>query len=270
MRIHISHATAYTYSQPVRSVTQVFRMMPRDHDGQEVLNWRLETSVDGRLRMGEDEFGNITHHFTTDGPIRELTIQVEGLVETTDMAGVVQGTAGHVPDGVFLRDTDLTRPDLAIQRFANEIGAGGGTDLEKMHHLLNRINTDMVFDTAPTAVTTTAIEAFALGRGVCQDLTHIFLAASRHLNIPARYVSGYFHRSDGITAQEAGHAWAEAKVAGLGWVAFDPANGISGTPSHVRVAVGLDYADVAPIRGARQGGGMEKMDVTMQVVGMQQ
>ncbi len=270
MRIHISHATAYTYSQPVRSVTQMFRMTPRDHDGQEVLSWRLETSVDGRLRLGEDEFGNVTHHFTTEGPIRELTVQVEGLIETSDTAGLIKGTHDLLPDGVFLRDSDLTRPNAAIQAFAVQATSSAKTDLEKLHKLMNRINADMIFDTGGTAVTTTAIEAFALGRGVCQDLTHVFLAASRHLNIPARYVSGYFHRADGVTAQEAGHAWAEAKVPDLGWIAFDPANGICGTPSHVRVATGLDYADVAPIRGARQGGGSETMAVTMQVVGAQQ
>jgi Bacterial transglutaminase-like N-terminal region/Transglutaminase-like superfamily len=204
MRIHISHATAYTYSQPVRSVTQMFRMTPRDHDGQEVLNWRLETSVDGRIRLGEDEFGNITYHFTTEGPIRELTVQVEGLIETTDTGGLIRGTHDQLPDGVFLRDSDLTRPNTAIQDFAIQAARGAKTDLEKLHQLMNRINADMIFDTGGTAVTTTAIEAFALGRGVCQDLTHVFLAASRHLNIPARYVSGYFHRADGVTAQEAG------------------------------------------------------------------
>ena len=104
---------------------------------------------------------------------------------------------------------------------------------------------------------TTAAEAFALKRGVCQDLTHVFIAAARHLGVPARYVGGYFHRADGVTQQDAGHAWAEAHVPALGWVAFDPANGICATDAHVRVAVGLDYLGAAPVRGARRGGGNE-------------
>ena len=68
----------------------------------------------------------------------------------------------------------------------------------------------MTFDTDPTHTATTAAEAFALKRGVCQDLTHVFIATARHLGIPARYVGGYFHRADGVTQQDAGHAWAEA------------------------------------------------------------
>jgi transglutaminase-like putative cysteine protease len=78
-------------------------------------------------------------------------------------------------------------------------------------------------------------------------------------------VSGYFHRADGVTDQDAGHAWVEAKVPGLGWVGFDPANGISTGEAHVRVAAGLDYLGAAPVRGSRYGGGSEKLDVTLTV-----
>ena len=118
--------------------------------------------------------------------------------------------------------------------------------------------------TRPTPATTAA-EAFALRRGVCQDLTHIFIAAARSLAFPARYVGGYFHRADGVTHQEAGHAWAEAFVPDLGWVAFDPTNGICATDAHVRVAVGLDYLGAAPVRGTRYGGSGETLAVTVHV-----
>ena len=112
---------------------------------------------------------------------------------------------------------------------------------------------------------TTAAEAFALRRGVCQDLTHIFIAAARCLGMPARYIGGYFHRVDGVTQQEAGHAWAEAFVPELGWIAFDPANGICTTDAHVRVAAGLDYLGAAPVRGTRYGGGGEQLAVAVHV-----
>ena len=94
---------------------------------------------------------------------------------------------------------------------------------------MTALNREMTFDTDPTVATTTAAEAFALRRGVCQDLTHIFIAAARRLGIPARYVGGHFYRVDGVTEQDAGHAWAEAFVEDLGWVGFDPTNGICTT-----------------------------------------
>ena len=108
-------------------------------------------------------------------------------------------------------------------------------------------------------------EAFALKRGVCQDLSHVFIAASRSLGIPARYVGGYFCRNDGEGEQDAGHAWAEAFVPDLGWVAFDTANGLCPTDAHARVAVGLDYLGAAPVRGMRYGGGTETLAVDIHI-----
>src|SRR5204863_9470735 len=150
--------------------------------------------------------------------------------------------------------------------FAAACYADNGSDpLGLLHRILERLSEKIVYDTDPTHVATTAAEAFALGRGVCQDLAHISIAAARRLGIPARYVGGYFHRCDGMNEQEAGHAWAEAYVRELGWVGFDPANTICATDAHVRVAVGLDYLGAAPLRGTRYGGTEELLSVNVRV-----
>ena len=130
---------------------------------------------------------------------------------------------------------------------------------------MNGINDRITFDTDHTESTTTAAEAFQLGHGVCQDLAHIFIGGARHLGIPARYVSGYMLRVDGENQQEAGHAWAECRVDDLGWVGFDPANGICATDAYVRVAAGLDYLGAAPIRGCQYGGMDETLSVAVHI-----
>ena len=137
--------------------------------------------------------------------------------------------------------------------------------LNLLHLMLQRLHDSMTYDPDPTQVATTAAEAYALKRGVCQDLTHVFIAAVRSLGIPARYVGGYFRREDGMNEQGAGHAWAEAFVPELGWVAFDAANGLCATDAHVRVAVGLDYLGAAPLRGTRYGGAGEVLSVKVRV-----
>ncbi|HEX9070668.1 MAG TPA: transglutaminase family protein, partial [Pseudolabrys sp.] len=91
------------------------------------------------------------------------------------------------------------------------------------------------------------------------------VAAARALGVPARYVGGHFHRADGVITQDAGHAWAEAYVENLGWIGFDPTNGICITDAHVRVAVGLDYLGAAPVRGTRFGGAGETLTVAVRV-----
>jgi transglutaminase-like putative cysteine protease len=193
-------------------------------------------------------------------------VQVDGEVETQDTDGLVSGTVERFPPSLYLRETPLTLPDAAILAFAQEVKAKAGDNaLKLLHAMVERLHNDIVFDTDPTLVSTTAVEAFALKRGVCQDLTHIFIAAVRSLGVPARYIGGYFHRMDGVVDQDAGHAWAEAYVPDLGWVAFDAANGISATDAHVRVAAGLDYLGVTPIRGTRYGGGPEILAVRVRV-----
>jgi transglutaminase-like putative cysteine protease len=266
MRIRISHLTSYAYGTPANSVIQMLRLTPRNHDGQYVARWRIDVSADCRLDQHEDAFGNLTHAFSTEGPFSALAVTVEGEVETRDTQGIMRGTVERFPPSLYLRTTALTAPDAGISAFAAASrDATDGNVLNLLHHMLERLHDDVAYDTDPTHAATTAAEAFALKRGVCQDLTHIFIAAARSLAIPARYVGGYFHRDDGVREQNAGHAWAEAFVPELGWVAFDPANGLCATDAHVRVAVGLDYLGAAPLRGTHYGGAGEALAVKVRV-----
>jgi transglutaminase-like putative cysteine protease len=266
MRIHISHATTYRYETPPSAVTQILRLTPRNHDGQYVCDWRIDLSRDCELHQHEDAFGNIIHTFTAEGPFKELAVSVEGEVETQETNGIVRGTLEPFPPSMFLRETSLTQADSAITDLAQTARAEeGGDTLALLHALLKALNREITFDTDPTHSWTTAAEAFALRRGVCQDLTHIFITAARQLGVPARYIGGHFHRIDGVTVQEAGHAWAEAYVDNLGWVGFDPTNGIATTEAHVRVAAGLDYLGAAPVRGTRYGGSGETLKVAVNV-----
>jgi transglutaminase-like putative cysteine protease len=266
MRIRISHATTYAYDTPPTGVTQLLRLTPRDHDGQHVVSWHIDLSEDCLLHQHEDAFGNITHSFTAEGPFNKLMVEVAGEVDTQDTDGLVSGAVERFPPQLYLRETSLTQTDAAIIDFAQATRAAtDGDTLILLHALLTALNREIAFDTDPTHAATTAAEAFSLRRGVCQDITHIFVAAARALSVPARYVGGHFHRADGVTAQNAGHAWAEAYIENLGWIGFDPTNGICITDAHVRVAVGLDYLGAAPVRGTRFGGGGETLTVAVRV-----
>ena len=123
MRIRICHTTTYVYDTPPTGVTQMLRMTPRNHDGQYTLDWRIEVSRDCLLHQHEDAFGNITHSFTAEGPFNELTISVEGEVDTQDTNGMVTGTLERFPPGLFLRETPLTQPEGGIAEFAEAIRA---------------------------------------------------------------------------------------------------------------------------------------------------
>jgi transglutaminase-like putative cysteine protease len=265
MRLRISHSTTYRYEPPASAVIQVLRMTPGSHDGQYVADWQIDVSTDSRLDVHQDAFGN-TIHVLTHGPIADLTVSVQGLIETQDTGGVLRGTDERFPPGLFLRATPLTEINPAMESFARGLrpNAQDGV-LGFLHALMVGINAHMTFDPDPTNTGTSAAEAFAGKRGVCQDYAHIFIACARVSGVPARFVAGHFLRADGVVYQQAGHAWAEAYVPDLGWVGFDPANGICTTDAHARVAIGLDYLGAAPVRGTRYGGGAETLSVAVKV-----
>ena len=265
MRLRISHSTTYRYEPPATGVIQVLRLTPGSHDGQYVAEWQIDVSTDSHLDMHEDAFGNITH-VMTHGALEDLTIAVGGLIETHDTGGVLRGTHERFPPTLFLRATGLTTVNPAMEAFARQLRAESEDDtLGFLHTLMTQINEHMTFDEDPTHSGTSALEAFALKRGVCQDYAHIFIACARSAGVPARFVSGHFLRSDGMIDQAAGHAWAEVFVSDLGWVGFDPANCICTTEAHARVAIGLDYLGAAPVRGTRYGGGTETLTVSVKV-----
>ncbi len=266
MRIRVHHETAYTYERPAQSVIQILRLTPRDHEGQYVRRWRIDLDHGGVLRQREDAFGNIMHVLSASGEFSQFSLSVDGEVETQDTAGVVRGATEHFPPALYLRETALTKPDAAIVDFARSAaGKAKNGALDRLHKLLVELHDHMSFEIGTTDSGTSAIEAFQSGRGVCQDLTHVFIAGARTIGIPCRYVAGHLFRSEMVTPQEAGHAWAEAHIPDLGWIGFDPANGISPTDSYVRIAIGLDALGAAPVRGAQIGGSDEKLAVAVTV-----
>lgn len=263
MRIRIDHATTYAYDRAARFIIQTLRLSPRSSEAQQVRHWRVETDVDARLRKSEDAFGNIVHTLYTEQPTQSLTVRVSGEVVTSETAGVVPPDQETLSPLVFLRDTPLTRRDKLISVFASEFSAH--PPLERLHRLMAGIHGSVAFEVGVTTPTHTAAEVLALGRGVCQDHAHVFIACCRQMGVPARYVSGHLLRRDGMDDQEAAHAWAEAWIEGLGWVGFDAANGICATERYVRVATGLDYLGAAPVRGTSYGGGGERLAVRLNV-----
>lgn len=265
MKIQINHSTVYEYSRRAGAIIQLLRLEPRSHAGQRVQSWQLDAGEDAKLRASEDAFGNITHTLYTERPVDRLALHVTGEVETFETQGVVNGSIERLPLGLYLRETCLTEMDADLSTFADDtLAQAPASPLGRLHHLLVALHKEVAFLPGVTDTQTTAAQAFAQRSGVCQDLAHIFVAIARRDGSPARYVSGHLMRADG-SEMSAAHAWAEARVEGLGWVGFDPANGICPTDAYVRVAVGLDYLNAAPVRGVHYGGGTETMSVKINV-----
>lgn len=260
MILVINHETVYRYDEPATHSTQYLRLTPQDSDGQRVLEWRLNLPVPAFTCT--DGFGNLLLVLTLDMPHTEIRIQATGIVETDAGERMSFSDADPRP---YLRSTPLTAPSPAMVEFAERFRTAE-VGLAEVESLAHAVHAYLAYDPDATGAGTSAIEAFALARGVCQDHTHIFLACCRHLGVPARYVSGYVHSSGHRQDEhQASHAWAEAWI-GDRWWSFDVVNRCRAYEAHLKLAVGRDYMDACPVRGVRRGGGTERLWADVRVM----
>ena len=265
MRLSIRHTTRYRFAEPVLHGLQRLRLTPKETQGQQILEWTMELLGAREALVYDDQNYNHVTLVAVEEGAQDVVITCRGTVLTEDKAGVIGRHAGHLPLWAFLGHSELTRPGARVRQLVAPIARSSGDDLlVTLHGLSATIRERVAYETGQTDVDTTAEEALAAGRGVCQDHAHVFIAAARALEIPARYVSGYLMMNDRIE-QEATHAWAEAWVPGLGWVGFDVSNGISPDPRYVRVATGRDYRDAAPVTGISFGAMSEDLTVDLAV-----
>ena len=261
MRLSIDHRTSYRFTAPQDRLVQRLRLTPENTHDQTVASWHIGVDRDARMRPGCDGFGNNVTTLYCAGPLDAIEITVTGEVVTSHSSGVLRGTAEPLPPALFRRATPLTAPDDAIADFARGQQAEG--TLATLHRLNAAVCERWQIDPGRPVAGCTAAEAFAGEAATARDLAHVFIAAARSLGIPARYVGGYCDLAG--DSRPTPHAWADAHVAGLGWVGFDPTLGASPEEHHVRVAVGLDAAGAAPVSGSRLGEGEERLDVEVSV-----
>lgn len=264
MRLVIRHTTRYRFAEPVLHGLQRLRLTPKETQGQSIIDWSMEfIGAREELSYDDQNYNHVTLVAVDEGA-QEVIITCRGTVQTEDKAGVIGHHAGHLPLWAFLGQTELTRPGPRVRQLVGTVARSADELLPILHNLSETIRERIAYDIGHTHVDTTAEEAAAAGHGVCQDHAHVFIAAARILEIPARYVSGYLMMNDRVD-QEATHAWAEAWVHGLGWVGFDVSNGISPDPRYVRVATGRDYRDAAPVTGISFGAVTEDLTVDLAV-----
>jgi transglutaminase-like putative cysteine protease len=264
MRLSIRHTTRYDFGQPIQRALQRLRLRPKDSHGQCIVSWQMQ--LEGARCEAEYDDHNHNHValISVEPGASAIVITCTGLVDSADNAGITGPHVGNMPLWRFLAQTELTEPGPKMRALAAGLKVDQSDPLERLHALSRTVLGQVRYEIGQTDANTRAEAALAAGRGVCQDHAHIFIGCARLLGIPARYVSGYLLMNDRID-QEAGHGWAEAHVAGLGWVAFDVSNGICADARYVRVATGCDYREAAPVTGISFGAGETSLAVNLAV-----
>jgi len=292
MILEVSHRTSYAYTEPVLQSQHLVHLAPRQGKcRQGVPQTLLRHSLlvepapsDNASRT--DYFGNETSILTIEGRHTELVIHARSTVEIEaapspdagrshpwERVGMTARTADGECDIAVLQFASAsrhTRPLREAIDYALPSFGAGRPILEAAFDLTRRIHADFTFDPTATDLATPVSQVFRARRGVCQDFAHLALTCLRGLSLPARYVSGYLLTlpppgMEKLKGADASHAWISVWAGDLGWLDFDPTNGLMPAGEHVTLAYGRDYDDVSPISGVLLGGGDQQMRVAVDV-----
>lgn len=270
MKLHVRHVTDYRYTLPLRYALQTLWLTPSSGPSQNVLFWSV--GAPKKLFRQQDAFGNTIEDYTLvaseSDNVRWSLVNAAGDIETLGVPEFVD--AQNLPHPYFyLRATALAEPHFKLAEFGRQFLAqsvDGSADLQALLALSQGVANAVSYRKNSSNVSTTAMQAFEAGAGVCQDQAHVMVAVCRSLGYPARYVSGYFYAAN--EPDLASHAWVDVclDVASRRWVSIDVTHSCLIDQRHIRLAMGTDYNACPPIKGVRQGGGEESMTVSISIV----
>ena len=289
----IRHITRFEYGAPASFARCNLRLKPILWSGQQVEDYRLTVEPGGRTFPARAEAGlaNVVR-LVVETPVRTLTIEssarvrVDRPVPVPDPSDPTLGEIaqlarasrdiGPASPAAYLFPSPLIPLDRDIAAWcAEDLDPGRGA-LEAGIALARRIQRDFAFDATATLVDTPPHEAFARRSGVCQDFAQIMISGLRAAGLPGAYASGYLRTlpppgQPRLVGADATHAWVLLWCGPeRGWVGLDPTNGIWMAGDHVVVAVGRDYADIAPVDGVVLGSGAQKMEVSVDVAPLEE
>ena len=275
-RLRIKHSTGFHYGGDVTASYNEARMLPVSADGQLVLYSHVEILPISSQHNYVDYWGSRVSSFEILTPHKELSLTATSLVEvrprihTADkltwdvLTDLAETSTSYVEQ---IKQTRRTDPPDDVIAIAREIAGRATSPCDAALEICTAIGDAMQYMAGVTAVTSTAKEAWAERKGVCQDITHLALGALRSVGIPARYVSGYLHPKPdaavGETIAGESHAWVEWFCGE--WRGFDPTNLIDIGDRHVTVGRGRDYNDVPPLRGVYAGAHGSKLFVKVEI-----
>jgi len=277
VNFNIKHTTTYTYDNDIYDSRNLIRLYPIDDEFQKVISHQLTISGNPIVTVSTDSFGNKIGVFTMPNPHRELTIVSDMEIQTQprDVFSAASN-ASQTWDEIQLLATDS-----AFQLFLNNKDSVPLNELSEVVHSFQPlaltpfqaatafneyIFRNFVYNPSVTNVFTTLPEVWSLKAGVCQDFARVLIYMLRLVNLPARYVSGYIcPNNDGLRGDGASHAWVEVYLPSYGWLGLDPTNNCCVADKHVKLAVGRDYEDVAPLKGEFKGQANQWLNVLVTV-----
>jgi transglutaminase-like putative cysteine protease len=281
MIFHVTHTTRYIYETAVSHGLNEVRLTPRGFPGQQV----RETAIlvhpqPAFMHHRKDYYGNDVTTFEVLERHDRLEATAESIVEvlpdaTQPLPSISwEETRDLIADESdpacmaaleFIYNSPYVPATPQLHDYALKTFLPQRPLLESVRELARRIHEEFKYRPESTSIDIPLTRVLRKREGVCQDFAHVMIGALRSMRLAARYVSGYVRPGPKVQGAQASHAWVAIFFPGSGWQGFDPTNDLMVSDSHVTLAWGRDYGDVAPVKGITLGGGGQTVDVEVYV-----
>lgn len=257
--LKFTYDMSLSFDSVIRNHRFTIKCQPHDDDRQKIVRLNTTISPNDFISDGVDSFGNKCIYGYMPGEHDLFLIHVDGVAQCGLSDRITSEDMNM--SVVYKYPTEITRAGSKIRAFSEYLAGkydllGQGENINgrdvfaRANIIMNELFNIMEYVPGSTVITSTAEEAFRLGKGVCQDYAHIFLSLLRLERIPCRYVVG-FMKGEGES-----HAWCEIYDED-GIFALDPTNNIVVTDEHIKVSCGRDYSDCLINTGTFNGNAVQ-------------
>ena len=213
MWLTVEHVTRFAYDAPINEAYTEIRLKPLHRDGQRCSSFALATEPRGVYRRRVH--GPVRQHGAplrrARGRTRASRSRLGARCGRRQISSTTEPTPSPLDRWDFLAGTRYVGLDDQVAELAASTPPPGDP-VEDAWQLMSAVRGAMTYESGTTHVHTTAAEALADGRGVCQDFAHVMIGACRSRGIPARYVSGYLLRPGSDGGEGESHAWVDVYV----------------------------------------------------------
>ncbi|MEY3612175.1 MAG: hypothetical protein RJB14_1897, partial [Pseudomonadota bacterium] len=271
IQVALHHVTHYRYDRPVQLGPQVIRLRPAPHSRSRILSYSLQVEPEEHfINWQQDAFANYQARLVFPKKTSTFKVTVDVVTEMAvfnPFDFFLEPSAEEVP----FKYADTLREELQsylvkdnktplFKKYLASLNRQRQRTIDFLVLINQRLHQDIRYTIRMEPGVQTPEETLSLKSGSCRDSAWLLVQLFRHMNIAARFVSGYLIQLapdvkslDGPSGTDVDftdlHAWCEVYLPGAGWIGLDPTSGLLAGEGHIPLACTPQPSAAAPIEG---------------------
>ena len=228
----------------VESATSQLSFIPRTNQQQTVKSYQTEATPQAEIEQEESQV-----NFVWKKPKEnDFTFKINSAVEVRNALITVEKKIPFpltTKDSQYIQESEFIDISPEIKAKAQELAQGEDDLYQVAFNVANWTQQSINYslETLTAEVVQKSSWVYENRFGVCDELTNLFIAMMRSLNVPTKFVSGMAYTN--LDYKWGPHAWAEVYFPEKGWIPFDVTYGQFGwvDPGHIKLKESIDSND---------------------------